>query len=625
MTQENASEAFADTQAGQVKDCLYNPLDKKKKEIRLVKVLPGEGEDKIACRLVTVSLNESHEFESLSYVWGDDKITLPIDVNGVSLQITTNLKCALQNLRLPTIARTIWIDAISINQTNVEEKNEQIPYMRQIYTSAVRVLLWFGPQSNASDQALDLLQRLPRSPHEQHITELPFATQSSDGSLLHDDKLSAVFRPLDVLTENPWWQRIWVVQEVYLAHRAVLCYGTRMIPWDDLMQASGWMMKHAFCCGALGVAIRPQTMWILHRFTKQTYRQLGMYERFSKNSDLPLSETLNNLRFLHSSNPRDKVYGILGLAKSAQLEADYSLSVEATYERATRSIITESGMLDVLSQALVSQKSLQLPSWVPDWSAYDDHASGPKGGSNMDPLQGMYSACHGTRVHSVPGMDGSILLEGIQFDTTSWISPPLPYPTEPFPASLPEGSKTSGDPTQYDLMLLGLVKNLETAVADAALAQSVETAQRLQDDFWRILCLDIIMDDVTRDYRRTIPKDQETYAELRECLGGSLARNVASIYSISISVVSNHILRSIFSTKNHRVGVGPMGAQEGDLVCILKGGNLPFILRQNTSTVETPHAQFTLVGTAYVHGVMDGEIMQEYEKGKGEMQQFCLI
>lgn len=120
---------------------------------------------------------------------------------------------------------------ISIDQSNIKERNEQLLLMWEIYYRALNVLVWFGPQSNESDMTMELLP-LFTLPHHHH--ELSFTIRSSDGSLLDDNELSVILRPLEIIIQNPWWDWIWVVQEAALAHRALICYDQRTCEWNDL-------------------------------------------------------------------------------------------------------------------------------------------------------------------------------------------------------------------------------------------------------------------------------------------------------------------------------------------------------------------------------------------------------
>jgi hypothetical protein len=101
----------------------------------------------ITCSLAAVSLSESArpQYEALSYVWGEAAERNEILLDGQPTSITRNLWTALKYIRKSGTSRTLWIDAICINQNDMHERNEQVRQMGQIYSQASRVLIWLGP------------------------------------------------------------------------------------------------------------------------------------------------------------------------------------------------------------------------------------------------------------------------------------------------------------------------------------------------------------------------------------------------------------------------------------------------------------------------------------------------
>jgi hypothetical protein len=97
--------------------------------------------DAIECRLRAVSLDDQPSFKAISYVWGDAQHKRGITVDGQSFFVTQNLFRGLQRIRDPATKLTIWVDALCINQTDSDERREQVQLMRAIYTSANEVLI----------------------------------------------------------------------------------------------------------------------------------------------------------------------------------------------------------------------------------------------------------------------------------------------------------------------------------------------------------------------------------------------------------------------------------------------------------------------------------------------------
>jgi hypothetical protein len=112
-------------------------------------------------KLRVVSLQDCPRFMALSYVWGG--YSTPRDVihcnEGTIIEITTNCRDTLIALRKRYGRLTIWVDAICIDQQDVQEKSKQIPLMEEIYSWAERVIIWLGPGNNSSHKAMRWLQR----------------------------------------------------------------------------------------------------------------------------------------------------------------------------------------------------------------------------------------------------------------------------------------------------------------------------------------------------------------------------------------------------------------------------------------------------------------------------------
>jgi hypothetical protein len=139
-------------------------------EFRLLVLLPGQDDAEIRCEIQHASLDGPPQYEALSYTWGNPKgeeslgpcrgdpsASYPIKVDEGYLSVGYNLRCALEQLRDGTNTRTLWIDAICINQDDSEEKNHQVKAMARIYSGASRVLAWLGEDDEYTDLAFDSL------------------------------------------------------------------------------------------------------------------------------------------------------------------------------------------------------------------------------------------------------------------------------------------------------------------------------------------------------------------------------------------------------------------------------------------------------------------------------------
>ena len=164
--------------------------------IRLLRLMPHENERAdIQCELVEYSLQDSeqrtHLYEALSYTWGGSDKPRSIYINKRNLPVTVNLHTALSRLRDRCFERIIWVDAVCIDQENLEEKGNQVQLMAKIYSKAARVLVWLGETADDSDGALEGIRDT--------------AAKESMNSL---DK--TIQQAILALLQRPWFRRIWV-------------------------------------------------------------------------------------------------------------------------------------------------------------------------------------------------------------------------------------------------------------------------------------------------------------------------------------------------------------------------------------------------------------------------------
>jgi hypothetical protein len=173
--------------------------------IRLLRLMPNEDEAAaIECHLFNYSLERekgTHLYETLSYVWGDPNITVPILVDGRHLHVTENLYAALLRLRDSSLERTLWVDAICINQADDKEKEHQIQFMERIYSQACRVIVWLGVAANSSDRALEEIRAI-----------------AADESVNLSSKDRSP-QPFLALLQRAWFRRIWVRKHAFTLFR----------------------------------------------------------------------------------------------------------------------------------------------------------------------------------------------------------------------------------------------------------------------------------------------------------------------------------------------------------------------------------------------------------------------
>lgn len=203
-------------------------LDSLKKEIRLFNLEPSASfEGPLKCSIRIVSLIDWPQYSALSWNWGTDPARTEIELNGNPYACPKNLAIALRYFRDDSRIISFCADAICINQTDLLEKSHQIPLMGDIYSQAVVVRIWLGEAANYSDQAIRLIKTM----------QAGFDILSpADGMMVSKEQWGS----LRSLLERPWWDRIWIVQEMALAQRVTLNCGHASFLSGDL---GSWVPK----------------------------------------------------------------------------------------------------------------------------------------------------------------------------------------------------------------------------------------------------------------------------------------------------------------------------------------------------------------------------------------------
>lgn len=181
----------------------FSPLDPSLRQIRLLRVEPSPSD--LSAVLETVSLDDDPKYTALSYTWGTELSSgAGIALNGPGhgqasrLPITRNLQVVLEHLCAGQDKPvTLWVDALCINQADVEEKSHQITLMKDVYSKAEATCVWLGPAADDSDLAIATIAEL----------------YSARTYVLPDDALSEVqIEAINSLMGREWWSRIWVLQ-----------------------------------------------------------------------------------------------------------------------------------------------------------------------------------------------------------------------------------------------------------------------------------------------------------------------------------------------------------------------------------------------------------------------------
>ncbi|KAH7347015.1 heterokaryon incompatibility protein-domain-containing protein, partial [Pyrenochaeta sp. MPI-SDFR-AT-0127] len=305
-----------------------------------------------------MSLDDKFRYRALSYTWGTTNDTLPISLNGHRFEVTRNLKRALQRLRAFDAGTPIWIDAICINQIDMDERMHQVQLMRYIYESPVEVVCYLGePESQqtmaqqAQDETWDPIlfdwaandsdiarintimkygqayaDTYPDLPDKRTSNPLMMAmcfirllagdVHLKDISLLKNSNIQReCLIAFQSIVMQPWWDRIWCVQEVILPPKVTVLYGRFTAPFQMYVDAAENLEHHrSTCCKDVLLLSEGQSAAI------DDYGQkvLTIAESGRLWQERAMTTLMTLLRFYYpkdATDPRDKVYGLLGLVR----------------------------------------------------------------------------------------------------------------------------------------------------------------------------------------------------------------------------------------------------------------------------------------------------------------------
>ena len=616
---------------------IYSPLNKDRLEIRLFHLAPlvrtpGEEEEPDAQEQLlsdsfdseapakghfsVVSLIDQPQFEALSYVWGDRSNQVPIKVEGTEVLVTQNLHAALKRLRDTHAPRRLWVDAICINQTDLQEQADQVAVMRDIFTAADSVTVWLGELNEDNSLVLDAIEQSRGNP-DLHWDTIPGQQYFSTRGLTFRDEH---FR--DCLIEfflQPWWQRVWTVQEFALAKHVTFKCGSRTFSERDLAWFIFYMSSHVGdrpCCQKLaGIAQNENT-----RSGKSVWSATNVVSNLNnirqkwESTDFLL--ILANCRSRQSTDPRDKIFGMLGLASGALKDLvtpNYKATVESVFAEAAVKTIERTRSWNILSH-VSGRKSLRLPSFTPDWTVTPFFNNGGAAMERRIKHLELFSASAGGVASINCIAPGKISTQGYTFDRISRLGPR----SQDFYKAhfLPALYSCAGFDETDDLLYCHTAIQRRIALVETLCGGTLPSHE--DKGKWRVY-------DPVHD--AWCYNNWKRWAALQD-----MAMNLSNevhLFHAAFRAIS--LRRGFASTEKGYIGWVPLEARIGDAVVILPGGRVPYILRPvNDPQLDSMHRgesiqYYQILGDAYIHGVMDGEIFSIFKVMGGELDVIGLI
>ena len=654
----------------------YKPLDHSEKQIRLLRLAASNDEDDVQLwgilEIVSLVSTPLPQYETLSYCWGDMKDTKTIEIlqeaseyggeAGQQLAITNNLARALQRIRFKDRPRTLWIDAICINQNDPVERALQVNFMQSVYKNAEKTVVWLGEGDETVGPALNLMVRIVRKiahfdepaleqndHHESSIAQelgshfldlkAPGNLVSSTSDLPPADSTS--WTALARLLSRPWFTRVWVLQEVAVSRQATVYCGEHELDWSAFGLAAAWLSRNNILAqtGSEGFRATDNVTLMFLFANPEVLRRQG--------SD-PLA-LLWMMKDYDATDARDKLFASLGLIYNDDSESrwphllkpNYTKTTEDVYRDLVIHLLRENQNLDVLSMVQPHRASVQapseihggifafhlqnlpipveFPSWIPRWEyGYGGGNSGPLG-LFPDPPAGIRplyqaSAALGLRPVSLESQanPGSLLVRGLKLDRITSLTEliwanyvDLDLNSQPSIGSPARSHRNTLRQvwTRYQNLLLAYPMGDDPMAVLRLLMVANRTRMKARADedptseadfaaYLHEIGFDMKSESIPRDY-------QKRYADLHQTGVGDARR-------YSRDLVHSCSARKLFATSLGYMGLCHNGAREGDIVVMLFGGKVLYVLRPNGRTAGGGSQTWTFLGEAYVHGLMDG-------------------
>lgn len=648
----------------------YKTLNPKRREIRLIKLLPpGQGPSPakatlVNCTLEHVSLDDKPKYQALSYVWGPAGLTTPICVDGKLFEATINLEAALRHIRKNDEILTLWIDAICIDQRNDFEKSDQVKRMGDIYHHAWEVIIWLGQAKPEYTKVWKQLKELGDFAAEQpleinfdHLVDVDEKNTTAPWLLNlnlelrkvlgqitigYNDFDKILIEPLIHLLTLPWWSRMWVVQESSLAGIARVVWGSNEMYWGILWAALGYLATwlHFQSIHLMGDEPYHRAFFILERSQPYWVPIVGAWERIHRRPDDTNTKLIDMLlqtsvsSASEATDSRDNIFGLMGLIDDAEqlgIQVDYSQDVRVVYENVARALFHTEGlkMLQCCQFSPLHQSG-GLPSWITDWSSslrplLDGlrillpsgvyNASGTTSASDARELERVNNRYSSLFSENLKASGAGDTVELFTFDESKPDILMLKGARVDAILAVSEPWKEADDVLDCHARDILWCKDLEKL---AEMGNGIYDETTKKEALWRTPVADRGLPRLTYIWYPRSSGSSGSMSLGHSVLMGTFAldkieeENRPFWYEKSRSY--QKVLRTFgrgrrfFVTQAGLLGLGPDSAKVGDVVYIIPGASTPFVLRGNEKK------QHQIIGESYVHGIMDGEFMQRKPK-----------
>ncbi|CAG5184830.1 uncharacterized protein ALTATR162_LOCUS11103 [Alternaria atra] len=564
---------------------------------RHLTLLPAQdSNDSLKIVLGSACPEDCPPFEAVSYVWGSDQKVSQVYCRKHVIPITASLDAVLRCLRLPNAERTIWVDAICINQADIGERSQQVAMMGRIYAVGERTIIHLGTDPDGHAEAVaSLLEEITQQIEHQggSLIDSRFVPQ-----LAMDDPLSTDqrWKSYKIMVAHDWFSRTWTVQEAALGDDPYILWGTRKIPWLRVTGVNQWLLSKA------------RHVWFhLKPWLNDVHGRGFWMEEFPMPNFV---ETLARAKTLHCKNDRDRIYGFLGSPKAIVgpekeivLVPDYAKEYRKIYQDFAVSWLSKTQDLALLSAIEHRDDTIRsdVPSWVPRWDV-----------TLSTNYYGLFSpgfdASKGFPVTPPdPTFGDELRVTGVVFDTITWRSDMLPNDEE------------------WAAPGLGIEKELVDAWKYLAELQAPGSHLPYVLAFVRTLCRQAYGDDTLgfhpdeAAFALALCRQSLCFGDVDEsdlekaAIGGN-----AEAFTTHAGIWAGQ--RSIMLTKTGRYALASAITQKGDECCIFTGMPVPVVVRP-AEELE----RYEFIGEAFVLGMMHGELHDQQAVSGIEVQRMILV
>lgn len=300
----------------------HDPLPDNAPYIRLLEVLGIDDSDKVSvrCKLTAWPVESAPSYHAISYTWGDPALTTAVIINDQRLEVRQNCEYVLKQAHWHGGSQHYWIDAICIDQSNLEEKGNQVGMMGSIYRKAAHVLACVGNHADDSDFLYKILAEHEKTWVTIGTAVTEFAEWWEDDGvvvmlqnmkqILGIRNIRRLLHAMGAFSRRPYFCRLWILQELYHGSAVSFLCGRDCMPSVVLVHI--FRLRH---CRSFWYpySLEPEGKSGPGGLCLSNTSMILLVARQSPIGSKSLVTLSRNAGRLLCEDPRDKVYGIVSM------------------------------------------------------------------------------------------------------------------------------------------------------------------------------------------------------------------------------------------------------------------------------------------------------------------------